>query len=123
MDALAIDHWIAFALLAFVGLRMVRSGLVADDAPAQDDPTRGVSLIVICLATSIDAAAVGLSLALLKGSILPAALAIGLASLALGLLGSLLGGRLRRMFRKWMEVVGGLILLGIGLRVLWDHLR
>lgn len=116
MDALAIDHWIAFALLAFVGLRMVRSGLVTDDAPAQDDPTRGVSLIVICLATSINAAAVGLSLALLGGSILPAAL-------ALGLLGSLLGGRLRRMFRRWMEVVGGLILLGIGLRVLWDHLR
>ncbi len=118
-----IDHWIAFALLAVVGLRMIRSGLMADGPSRPGDPTRGVSLVVICLATSIDAAAVGLSLAFLRGSILPAALAIGLASLALGLLGSRLGDRLGRLFGKRMEIVGGLILLGIGLRVLWDHLR
>lgn len=116
------DHWVAFGLLAIVGLRMIRSGIHPDAVATCDDPTRGLSLVVISLATSIDAAAVGLSLALLRGSILPAVLAIGFASLAFGLLGSLLGGRLGGLCGKRMEIVGGLILLGIGLRVLWDHL-
>ncbi len=118
----AVDHWVAMILLSVVGLRMIRSGLMPEAAPRTSDPTRGVSLIIICVATSIDAAAVGLSLALLHGNILPAALAIGLASAALGLLGSLLGGRLGKLFGKRMEILGGLILLAIGFRVLWSHL-
>jgi len=118
-----VDHWVAMILLSVVGVRMIRSGLQPESAPRRSDPTRGASLVVISVATSIDAAAVGLSLALLQGDILPAVLVIGLVSAALGLLGSLLGGRLGKLFGKRMEIVGGLILLGIGVRVLWTHLH
>jgi putative Mn2+ efflux pump MntP len=120
------DHWIAFFLLAWVGGRMVISGIKngknAEEDCVTDDPTRGKSLIMLSIATSIDALAVGLSLALVKVDILQSAVMIGAASMLLSVAGLFLGTRLSRRFGKNMEVLGGIVLIGIGLRILFSHL-
>lgn len=86
------------------------------------DPTRGGSLVMLSIATSIDALAVGLSLALVDGAILQNSLIIGVTSFLLAVAGYLLGDRLGCRFGKRMELVGGLILVGIGVKVLVSHL-
>lgn len=118
-----IDHWLAFGLLAFVGVRMIRSGFRKDgEQPAIPDPSRGMSLVMLSIATSIDALAVGLSLALLEVNVFWSALLIGGVSAALSLVGLTLGNQLGIRFGKTMEVMGGIILMGIGLRVVITHL-
>lgn len=117
------DHWIAFALLAWVGGRMVLSGLKkGEEEKYTEDPTRGRMLIMLSIATSIDALAVGLSLALLQVNIVESALMIGITSTVLSLVGLFLGNRLSRRFGKGMEVLGGVVLLFIGLRIVVSHL-
>ncbi len=118
----AFDHWIAFGLLAFVGVRMIRSGLDADSESHSTDPSRGGTLIMLSIATSIDAFAVGLSLAMLRVSIFYPSLIIGLVTGGLALTGLLIGGRLGQVFGKRMEFIGGILLILIGLRVLISHL-
>jgi putative Mn2+ efflux pump MntP len=117
-----VDHWIAFALLAFVGVRMIRSGLDTDGESHSTDPSRGATLIMLSVATSIDAFAVGLSLAVLGVDIILPSIIIGLVAGGMSLLGIFLGGRLGKTFGKRMEVVGGLILIAIGARVVISHL-
>ena len=117
----AWDHWIAFGLLAFVGGRMVRSGLDPDGECHETDPSRGSMLIMLAVATSIDAFAVGLTLAMLEVNILYPAVVIGVVCAALSVLGLALGQRLGCAFGKRMEIVGGVILILIGLRVVISH--
>jgi len=119
-----IDHWIAFGLLVFVGLRMVRSAWRPEDhLEGRPDPTRGATLLLLSLATSVDALAVGLSLSLLGVDILWPAVVIGavcFAFTACGLhLGRLVGAHSR--IGRWAELAGGIILLAIGLKILQDH--
>jgi len=119
----SIDHWVAFGLLLFVGVRMLRGGLrKVGEAPSIPDPSRGLTLVMLSVATSIDALAVGLSLALLSVNVYWSALLIGGVSAILSLLGLLLGNQLGVRFGKSMEILGGLILIAIGLRVLITHL-
>jgi manganese efflux pump family protein len=118
----AFDHWIAFGLLAFVGVRMIRSGLDADGGNHATDPTRGSTLVMLSIATSIDAFAVGLTLAMLNVNILFPAVVIGLVAAGMSLLGLMIGHRLGKAFGKRMEVIGGLILILIGIRVVLSHL-
>jgi manganese efflux pump family protein len=117
-----VDHWIALALLAFVGIRMIRSGLDPDGESWQTDPSRGGTLIMLSVATSIDAFAIGLSLAMLRVQILYPSVVIGVITAGMSLGALLVGGRLGHMFGKRMEVLGGLILIAIGLRVVLTHL-
>jgi putative Mn2+ efflux pump MntP len=117
-----IDHWVAMALLAFVGVRMIRSGLSKDCDECPPDPSRGGTLVMLSVATSIDALAVGLSLAMLRTNIFYPAAVIGIITGSLSLLGVLLGRRLGGMFGKRMEVLGGLILNSIGVRVVLAHI-
>ncbi len=117
-----LDHWVAFILLAFVGGRMIHGGLKKSEEPAIPDPSRGLTLVMLSVATSIDALAVGLSLALLEVNVFWSALLIGGVSAALSLVGLTLGNQLGIRFGKSMEVVGGIILIGIGLRVVITHL-
>jgi manganese efflux pump family protein len=119
----SVDHWVAFGLLVFVGLRILRGGLRMDgEEPAIPDPSRGMTLVMLSIATSIDALAVGLSLALLDVNVFWAAFLIGGVSAVLSLVGLLLGNQLGLRFGKSMEVLGGIILIAIGLRVLIIHL-
>lgn len=119
------DHWVAFGLLAFVGGRSVLSalrgeGLAADGA--QKDPTRGATLVMLAVATSIDALAVGIGMAALKVDILLPVLLIGLVAGGMTVVGLLFGARLGRRFGRWMEAAGGLVLVGIGVKILTEHL-
>jgi len=122
----AVDHWIAFTLLAVVGARMIREALTREDggeeAPAASGWRGGVVLIATAIGTSVDAAAVGISLALVGESILVIALAIGVATcmmttIGLGI-GRIAGARLGRI----VEIVGGCVLITIGTVILFEHL-
>jgi len=120
-----VDHWIAMLLLAWVGGRMIYEGFSkrGDQAEVEcNDPTRGGSLVMLSVATSIDALGVGLSIALLNLDVLVSSLLIGLVSLALSIIGLLSGSQLGSRFGKNMEVLGGLVLIGIGLRIVITHL-
>jgi manganese efflux pump family protein len=113
----AFDHWVVLALLGCVGLRMVRSGFDPNCEAHCVDPSRGKMLVLLCIATSIDALAVGLSLAFLSIDILSSSLIIGLVTLALSAAGLLSGHLMGVRLGKRMEIVGGLLLIGIGLKV------
>ncbi len=117
-----IDHWIAFGLLAFVGIRMIKSGFAKDDVPDNLDPTKGMSLVMLSIATSIDALAIGLSFAMLKVDIWFPGIVIGVVTGLMSLLGLQLGNKLGVKFGKKMEIIGGLILIIIGVRILIEHL-
>jgi putative Mn2+ efflux pump MntP len=118
----SFDHWVAFGLLLFVGGRMIRSGHSRAEGHTNDDISRGGLLVIVSIATSIDALAVGLGLALISVNILVACAVIGVVTSALSVLGLLAGGMLGEKFGKRMEIVGGLILIGIGIRILITHL-
>ena len=120
-----IDHWIAFGLLAAIGGRMIyESFSLSDEEKAcRPDQTRGVRLLVLSVATSVDALAVGLSLGVIKAGILCPAAVIGLVCFALTILGARLGPVIGRAVGRWAEILGGLILIAIGARILIEHLR
>jgi len=118
----SFDHWVAMGLLTFVGGRMIHSGLDPEGVVYQTDPSRGYILVMLSVATSIDALAVGLSLAVLGVNILQASLSIGVVAAGLSLIGLRIGHRLGERFGKRMEILGGMLLISIGLRVLITHL-
>ncbi len=118
----SIDHWIAFCLLAFVGIKMIRSGLKPSEHSLKNDPSKGHTLVMLSIATSIDALAIGLSLAVLKVNIWYPSAVIGLITAALSLAAIKLGNRLGIVFGQRMEIIGGIILVAIGLRILLSHL-
>lgn len=116
------DHWIAFGLLAAIGAKMISDGTVRRKEKAVRDPTRGVTLVVLSLATSIDASAVGLSLGVLDTGIWYSSVVIGLVCAVMTAAGMRLGRPLGARFGKRMEIAGGALLVAIGLRVLAAHL-
>jgi putative Mn2+ efflux pump MntP len=115
------DHWVAFALLAIVGVRMTREGLT-HDSHGSAISLDTASLVMLSLATSIDALAVGVSFALLNTGILVPCLIIGLAAFAISFLGAALGGVASERWGKTMEVLGGLVLIAIGIQILVTHI-
>jgi putative Mn2+ efflux pump MntP len=119
----AFDHWIAFGLLAWVGVHMIREGIHGEEEHESDeDPTQGKILIMLSLATSVDSLGVGLSMALLKVNILTYSLWIGLVTFLFSVAGLLIGNKLSEKFGERMEIVGGVVLMIIGLRILITHL-
>jgi manganese efflux pump family protein len=118
----AWDHWIAFALLVLIGGRMIREAL-SDEGKADDrDPTRGLSLVMLSIATSIDALAVGFSLSVIGVSIWFPAFIIGLVAGALTVVGMLVGRRIGDRWGPRVEILGGVVLILIGTRILCEHL-
>lgn len=117
-----IDHWIALGLLVFVGGRMIRSGLDPNGEAYAQDVSRGWTLIMLSLAVSIDALAVGFSLALFGREIWFPAVIIGVVTGLMSWLGTRIGSRLGRRFGKRMEIGGGTILILIGIRIVLTHL-
>ncbi len=117
----AVDHWIAFGLLVVIGGKMLWDSFRAEDVECKD-PTRGWMLLTLSVATSIDALAVGLSLALIAASIWTAGLVIGVVAALLSVVGAVFGSRLGCRFGVWAERFGGLVLIGIGIKILIDHI-
>jgi len=116
------DHWIAFALLAYVGINLIRAGLSKGGKAFEQDPSTGRTLVILSFATSIDAFAVGLSIAFLKVQILLSIIMIGTITLILSAAGLFAGIHLGKSFGKQMEILGGVILIGIGIRVVLTHI-
>lgn len=118
-----VDHWIAFGLLSLLGVNMIREAVSASENDSRDSGDVGFHrLCLLGLATSIDALAVGVSLAMVDTSLPQAVLVIALATLALSAAGVLIGHRAGLRFRKPAEISGGLVLIAIGFKVLLDHL-
>jgi putative Mn2+ efflux pump MntP len=118
----AWDHYVALGLLLFVGARMIWEGISKKDEEAlRTDPSRGWRLIMLSVATSIDALAVGLSFGVLAKKVLFPALVIGVVSCAMTLAGIFLGRRLRASLGGYAEILGGLILIGIGVKIFLEH--
>lgn len=117
------DHWIAFSLLAWVGIRMIREGISdEDELESHHDPSRGKTLVMLSLATSLDSLGVGLSMAFLKANILVASLVISLVVFLFSVVGLLVGNKLSEKFGRRMEIAGGIILFIIGLRIVISHI-
>lgn len=118
----SFDHWIAFALLSFIGSKMFLEVFKKEEERLCLDRTRGVHLIMLSLATSIDALAVGIAFALLKKPVLETAVVIGLVTASLSFLGIKGGHKLGEKFGKSMQAIGGLVLVSIGLKILIEHI-
>jgi putative Mn2+ efflux pump MntP len=120
----AVDHWIAFALLGAVGVKMVVESIGRlGKAEDEERPRRAglVALVLTATATSIDAAAVGVTLALVNVNIVNVALAIGLTTFTLATAGLLIGRAVGARFGPVVELIGGLGLIGIGTGILLEH--
>jgi manganese efflux pump family protein len=117
-------HWIAFALLAVIGGRVVWEALHGEqETCAATDLTTGWDLVMVSVATSIDALAVGLSLGVIGTKIAMAAFVIGITASVLTLLGMALGRKIGAQWGRRVEVLGGLVLIVIGIKIVWEHLR
>jgi len=119
----SFDHWIAFALLAAVGGKMIREGFEAESDEEKEDQTHGWALFLLSMATSIDALAVGFSFSLLKTPILFPAAVIGVVCFMMTAVGMVFGKTLAKIFGKKVEILGGLVLIGIGVKILIEHMR
>jgi putative Mn2+ efflux pump MntP len=120
----SFDHWLAFILLFLVGAKMIHEAFnIDEEKKSSPDPTRGWSLVMLSVATSIDALAVGLSFAFIQADILMPALIIGIVASILTALGLHLGRMVRHTGRigAAAEIGGGLVLIGIGSKILFDH--
>jgi manganese efflux pump family protein len=115
------DHWVAFGLLALVGGHMIYSAL-SGGVGKLTDPSRGWALVLLSVAVSVDALAVGLSLGLLGIFVWYPAIIIGVVTGLLSLAGLRLGNRLGKQFGKSVEILGGFILIGIGLQIVISRL-
>lgn len=116
-----IDHWIAFILLSFIGGKMIYESLQLEEQKKYN-PLDSYTLLVLAIATSIDALAAGLGLSLLKSSIILAATMIGLITFCLCFAGVFIGHKLGNKFNHKIEIMGGLILILIGCKILLEHL-
>ncbi|MEN6557224.1 MAG: manganese efflux pump MntP family protein [Thermoguttaceae bacterium] len=112
------DHWVAFALLIYVGGKMLFEAMGEKKNGGGVDPTRGWSLLTLSVATSLDALAVGVSMAMLRVSVWLPSVVIGTVTATLSAVGVTFGGRIGTRWGRWAEVAGGLVLVAIGVKVL-----
>jgi putative Mn2+ efflux pump MntP len=116
------DHWIAFGLLFFIGAKMIYESFKLETLEDDYDPTHPRVAVVLAVATSIDALAVGVSLAALSVPIVVPVIVIGLTAFAFSFVGVWLGEHFGHLCEKKIEVLGGIILIGIGVKILVTHL-
>jgi putative Mn2+ efflux pump MntP len=114
----ALGPWVAFALLLAIGIKMIYEAFFDAERPEKNYYARWTVIVLLSVATSIDAFGAGLGIGLIQPDILLPAIAIGVTSFAFSLAGVELGSRLARRFGSAMEVIGGLILIGIGIQIL-----
>ena len=116
-----IDHWIAFALLEFIGINMIREAF-GDENKNANDRVDFKTMIILALATSIDALTVGVTFAFFNVNILLAAFIIATVTFALSLVGVKIGNRFGNKYESKAEIMGGIILAFMGLKILIEHL-
>ena len=118
----AFDHWIAFILLSFIGINMIHEGKEEKEDNEKSTSLAFKDVLILAIATSIDALAVGVSFAFLKVNLLEAVLTIGCTTFILSFFCVLFGKKLGSLFEKYAEFLGGGILILLGLKILIEHL-
>jgi putative Mn2+ efflux pump MntP len=118
-----VDHWVAFGLLTIVGCRMIYESFRFESDKKKIDPENTAVLFILAIATSIDALAVGITLSLLDVAIVIPAVIIGTVTFVLSYVGVYIGNKFGHFFERKIELIGGLILIGIGIKILIDHLH
>jgi putative Mn2+ efflux pump MntP len=118
----SIDHWIAFALLLAIGIKMLYEAF-KKPAEKKTDITRFPTILILSVATSIDALVVGISLPLLAIPLYLAVIVIGSFAFMFSISGYFLGHKIGKVVGNKMEIIGGVILIGIGIKILIEHLR
>lgn len=116
------DHWLAFALLAAIGARMIHNSFRESSAEKNVDPTTGLSLLALSVAVSIDALAAGVGLGAARAPILLSVITIGVVASAATMLAMILAGSIRAWTGKRCEFAAGLVLIGLGIKILIEHL-
>jgi putative Mn2+ efflux pump MntP len=116
------DHWVAFGLLSAVGGKMIYESFRIKSVEINLDPSKIYVLLALSVATSIDALAIGITLSLITSSIITAVLIIGLVTFALSYLGVYIGKKFGHFFENGIEALGGLFLIGLGVKILIQHL-
>ncbi len=119
---MAFDHWIAFGLLLAIGVKMIYEALRMEAIERSAPEMTGFALLGLSIATSIDALAVGISFSFLSVAILLPVLIIGVVTFGMSFMGVLLGNKFGGLFEKKIEILGGIILIGIGVKILLEHL-
>ena len=117
-----IDHWIAFGLLFIIGINMIRES-VEDDSKKINDNTDIKTMLLLSIATSIDALAIGITFAFLDVNIILSVFIIGLTSLVLSIIGVKIGNKFGNKYGKISEIIGGIVLIFIGIKILLEHLK
>jgi len=118
----AYAHWVAFGLLAFIGGKMIYESFVIKDTESKCDPNNITTVFILAIATSIDALAVGLSFSVLQVQIITPVIIIGIVTFLLSLAGVYIGGKFGSLFENKIELLGGLVLIGIGVKILFENL-
>jgi putative Mn2+ efflux pump MntP len=118
----AVDHWVAFGLLSFIGGRMIHESTQEEISDRKFNPLDIYTLLVLSIATSLDALVVGVGFAVLKTSIIAAITVIGFVTFFLCFVGVFVGYKFGNLFQNKIEIFGGLILIFIGSKILFEHL-
>lgn len=119
----SFDHWVAFGLLAFIGIKMIQEAVKGEDAcDAVCKPLTAKELIVLSVATSIDALAAGIVFAIEGSAIYMPIAVIGITTFILSLAGSLFGNKVGAAFKNKAQIAGGAVLVAIGLKILLEHM-
>lgn len=117
----AIDHWIAFFLLGFIGVNMIKEAMSKEEEPA-DASLSAKNMLLLAIATSIDALAVGVTFAFLSVQIIPAVSFIGVTTFLLSMVGVKVGSVFGTRYKSKAEFAGGIILILLGIKILIEHL-
>lgn len=117
----SIDHWVVLILLSVVGGKMIHDACSDGDDDVNTDITKGYKLVALSVATSIDALAVGFSIALIKGDIFIPAIIIGIVAAIMTLIGMLIGEKASVRHGKKAQIFGGIVLILIGLKIVIEH--
>ena len=118
----SIDHWIAFFLLAVIGINMIRESL-SKESESLNDLIDFKTMTPLAIATSIDALAIGITFAFLRVNIIGAVTIIGIITIFLSMIGVFIGNEFGNKYGKISETLGGIVLIGIGLKILLEHLK
>ncbi len=118
----SFGHWVAFGLLCFVGGRMILESLSEKGGTSSTNPSKGMTLVTLSLATSIDALAIGMSLGVLDVAIWYPSVIIGVLTGCLSVLGIAIGRRVGNHIGQRTELAGGILLVLIGIRILAEHI-
>lgn len=120
---ISFDHWIAFGLLGLIGGKMIYESFQNDEEEEGTDFRNLSVLLTLAIATSIDALAIGLTFSVIKTPIVEASIIIGIITFLICLFGVFVGNKFGHLFEKQAETIGGIILIGIGVKILIEHLR